>query len=197
MSQKGVPPAPTLAVIHSGPKKVVFCYDIVCPYAYIASTLIEPLAAEYSAKVEFHPVLLSGLITLDAASRENDRPHVDTPAAKILYMRSSLMREAARHKVELRFPAHHPVRSVAAMRVLSAVEGAERVKLTHALYRAYWVEGRDISNESVLMDAIKQCGIKAVNLNSPTTPPYALRGLVAALGADSPLCAVLLCRGAW
>ena len=54
MSQKGVPPPPPRHII-TGVKRVVFCYDIVCPYAYLASRLIEELAADYDAKVEFLP----------------------------------------------------------------------------------------------------------------------------------------------
>ena len=179
MSQKGVPPRTDLptptARIHTGQKRVVFCYDLVCPYAYIASCLIEQLAHDYSAKVEFHPVLLSGLMALDAATRQPDAPQVEVIPAKAEFKRASLMREAARHQVKLSFPAHHPVRTVAAMRVLSALEGAERVKLTHALYKAYWVEGKDVSNESVIMECITQCDIKAVHIDSQSSPTMAFQ----------------------
>jgi hypothetical protein len=57
MSQKGVPPPPAIPVphIHTGEKKVIFAYDLVCPYAYVASVLIEELAHEYGTKLEFLP----------------------------------------------------------------------------------------------------------------------------------------------
>ena len=177
MSQKGVPAVPPIPAtphthILTGAKKVVFAYDVVCPYAYIASRLLDDIAHECHAQVDFHPVLLSGLVTLDRASRDGlDQPQPQTSAAKETYKRTSLTREAARHGVELHIPAYHPVRSVAAMRVLAALEGAERVALTHALFRAYWVEGKDISNESVIMGCITGCGIKAVRINSQSTLP--------------------------
>ena len=156
MSQKGVPAVPPIPTPHilTGVKKVVFAYDLICPYAYIASRLLDEIAHECNAQVDFHPVLLSGLVTLDAASRDAEQPKPEPSAAKSAYMRLSLIREAARHGVELHFPAHHPVRSVAAMRVLAALEGAQRVALTHSMFRAYWVEGKDISNESVIMQCI-------------------------------------------
>ena len=177
MSQKGVPalpPIPATPHILTGAKRVVFCYDIICPYAYIASKLIEDVGHEYHAKVEFYPVLLSGLITQDLASRVSEQPQPDVPAAKKAYGRQNLIREAARHGVELHIPAHHPVRSVAAMQLLAALEGAERVALTHHLFKAYWVEGRDISNESVLMESITVCGIKAARINRQHSASHAI-----------------------
>ena len=114
-------------------------------------------------------MLLSGLTALDDATREDGQLRPEISAAKQTYQRSALLREAARHGVELHFPPNHPVRSVAAMRVLAAVEGAERVRLTHALYRAYWVEARDISNESVLSDCIIRSDIKPERVNSRRT----------------------------
>lgn len=205
MSQKGVP-APPQPHIHTGEKKVVFAYDLVCPYAYVASMLIEELAHEYGAKVEYLPghsplslhlhithcqtspsshtlshilhsslcpsVLLSGLVALDKASRESDEELPPLPAAKKVYQKTSLLREAARHNVELHFPANHPVRTASAMRVLAAVNGSERVQLTHALYRSYWVEGKDISSESVIAQCISQCNINPARINSQ--PPHRL-----------------------
>ena len=40
--------------------KIVFTYDVVCPYAYIASSQIQQVAARCNALVEWVPVLLGG-----------------------------------------------------------------------------------------------------------------------------------------
>ena len=37
-----------------------FYYDVVCPYAYLASTQIEAMAARAGAEIEWVPVLLGG-----------------------------------------------------------------------------------------------------------------------------------------
>jgi len=39
-------------------KHLVFYYDVVCPYAYVASTLVEQLAVRNGVKLEWKPVLL-------------------------------------------------------------------------------------------------------------------------------------------
>lgn len=58
---------------------------------------------------------------------------------------ADMNRFAALYGVPLEMPAAHPRRSVEAMRLLVAAPEAVRPALTHALYRAYWVEGRDIT----------------------------------------------------
>lgn len=42
-------------------KSVVFYYDVVCPFAYMASRLIEGLGRRTGALVEWRPVLLGEL----------------------------------------------------------------------------------------------------------------------------------------
>ncbi|CAH3106479.1 unnamed protein product [Porites lobata] len=42
-------------------KEVVFYYDVVCPFAFIARKLIEGVARRTGAKIRWKPVLLGGL----------------------------------------------------------------------------------------------------------------------------------------
>lgn len=39
--------------------ELTFYYDVVCPFAYVASRLIERIAEKYAAKIHWTPVLLS------------------------------------------------------------------------------------------------------------------------------------------
>ena len=39
-------------------REVVFYYDIVCPFAYLASRLVENLGRRNGAKIKWRPVLL-------------------------------------------------------------------------------------------------------------------------------------------
>lgn len=39
-------------------KKIVFYYDVVCPFAYMTSTVMEDLGKRAGATVEWTPVLL-------------------------------------------------------------------------------------------------------------------------------------------
>ena len=42
-------------------KSFIFYYDVVCPYAYLASTQVEEIAERCKAKIIFRPVLLGGI----------------------------------------------------------------------------------------------------------------------------------------
>ena len=159
---KEVPPPPAAPTPHirTGEKKIVFCYDVACPFAYVASQLIDKLAHEYHAKLEWWPVLLSGLHTLD------DAPQNVEPAVKQRYLRRDLLRQAARLNVELHLPERpQNISSLSAMQTIAAVQGNERVKLTHELFKRRWVDNEDVSSEAVIAAAITKCGIDPTHVN--------------------------------
>jgi 2-hydroxychromene-2-carboxylate isomerase len=78
-------------------------------------------------------------------------------------------RFAARADVPLTMPAAHPRRSVEAMRLLIACPDAQRPALTHALYRAYWVDGRDVADRAVLAELAARHGLDAGVIDAPET----------------------------
>ena len=51
-------------------KEVVFYYDVVCPFAYMASRLIEGVASQNGAKILWKPVLL-GMCQLSPSHATN------------------------------------------------------------------------------------------------------------------------------
>ena len=44
-------------------KELIFYYDVICPYAYLASRLIEGIADAAGAKIRWKPVLLGSYLT--------------------------------------------------------------------------------------------------------------------------------------
>lgn len=138
-------------------KTITFYYDIVCPYAYIASQRIEAVAARCGANIDWQPVLLGGIY------KSIEAPQIPSgtwsePKARLGAL--DLVRQAASHGISMAFPAGHPRRSVSAMRLLVGVNGAKRVALTHALYRAYWVDGANISDRTVLDALARRHGVE-------------------------------------
>lgn len=126
-----------------------FYYDIVCPFAYLASTRVRALAREAGVGLEYCPVLLGGIFKGTGAV---DDPNVAMPAAKARLTRLDALRQADLGKVPFAWNPRHPQRSVTAMRLLLAVDESRRPALTDALYQAYWVDGRDITDHAVLQD---------------------------------------------
>jgi 2-hydroxychromene-2-carboxylate isomerase len=126
-----------------------FYYDIVCPFAYLASTQIEAMAARAGAEIEWVPILLGGVFRAIGAA---DKPAEAMSPAKARLNLADMQRYAALYGIKLKLHARHPLRSVEAMRLLHTVDGAARVALTHRLYAAHFVDNRDISDRAVLAE---------------------------------------------
>jgi 2-hydroxychromene-2-carboxylate isomerase len=149
---------------------VTFYYDVVCPFAYLASTRIEELCSATGAHLRWQPILLGGLLR----SLGNADPMASMPAAKVRMTRLDALRWAEHLGVPLAFPAGHPRRTLDAQRLLIATsDPATRTALSHALYRAYWVDDRDPADRSVL-SALAGRPVEAL-LDDPEVK-HALRG---------------------
>ncbi len=142
-----------------------FYYDVVCPYAYLASIQVEAAAARAGATVSWRPVLLGGLFR-EVAAPQVPAASMSPPRARFNIV--DMYRCADRLDLPLTMPAAHPRRSVEAMRLLVAVgEGETRRALTAALYRAYWGEGRDISDRPVLDAIAREHGVDPALIDAP------------------------------
>ena len=143
---------------------VEFHYDISCPFAYIASTRIPALATRTQAQVIYCPVLLGAIYRLTAAPQGAAGSASDVfNSTKRTITSLAFQRTLKRYDIDHNAPPQHPVKTTAALRLLYYVDGEDRVKLTTALFRAYWVEGRAVSDKSVLVDVVKKSSIADVD----------------------------------
>ena len=130
-----------------------FWFDFSCPYAYLASTQVEALAQRGGVKLELRPMLLGGVF---AARNVPQNLNQTLGEAKARHNAQDMMRYAARFGVPLNMPAGHPIRTVQALRALLVVGPSPA--LVHALYKAYWVDGVDISTEAGLASVLTAQG---------------------------------------
>jgi 2-hydroxychromene-2-carboxylate isomerase len=138
-----------------------FYYDIVCPYAYLASTQVEALAARAGVELRWQPVLLGGLFrAVGTAQNMSASMHPSKARLNLLDMH----RQAHRLGVPLAMHPKHPVRTVEAMRLLTGAPEAVRPALSHALYRAYWVEHRAVDDPAVLQAIAAEHGLDAAQI---------------------------------
>jgi len=135
-----------------------FYYDVVCPYAYLASTQIEAMARRCGTTVRWRPILLGGLLREVGGP---DDPNTRIGPAKREVMRRDRAGWAAMYGVPLRETSRHPQRTVEAMRLaIAAPPGPVRRAVSEALFRAYWVEGRDVTDRAWLRAVAERHGLE-------------------------------------
>jgi 2-hydroxychromene-2-carboxylate isomerase len=131
-----------------------FFYDFGSPYSYLASTRVEDVARRTGASLRYRPFLLGGVF-----KATGNRAPLET-VAKGRHMWVDLERWSRRLEVPLRRPQTFPIASLLALR--TAFEAERRGALgpfTHAVFRAFWGEGRDIAAREVLADIGHSLGL--------------------------------------
>ena len=130
-----------------------FWFDYTCPYAYLGSTQVEALALRTGRALAWKPMLLGGVFKANATPQ---RLFETLSPPKAAHNANDLARQAERYGVALRMPSGHPFRSVEALRATLATGCDPRV--IHGFFRAYWVEGRPISEVDVMRDVLAAAG---------------------------------------
>jgi 2-hydroxychromene-2-carboxylate isomerase len=142
-------------------KTFLFYYDVVCPYAYLASTQVEKVAQKCNAKVIFTPVLLGGIYKETQAPQGKDGSATDVMSStKKISISNDLKLQLKRHQVSMKTPKRWPMRTIHAQRLLVGVSDEIRPKLTHKLYSSLWIEGKDLEDIEELSLIAESFGIK-------------------------------------
>jgi len=145
------------------PPPLRFYFDYISHNAYIAWTQIHPLAARYGRAVEPMPVLFAGLLNAHGQKGPAEIP------AKAWWMAKDLLRKAARLGVPMHPPASHPFNPLLSLRAsLVPQERSRQQALIDALFRATWVEGRDVSTADVIAAVGTAVGLDGAALVAAT-----------------------------
>lgn len=148
--------------------RVEFYFDFSCPYAYLASERIVGIADRAGAEFIWRPMLLGGVFN---AIHRDGAPMATMNPAKAQHNLWDMHRWAERDDIPLIMPAGHPMRTVRALRALLAAPEASWTAIIHAFYRAYWRQGRDLSDPEVVAAILSEAGLsrdaveRAVNAN--------------------------------
>ncbi|XP_073256647.1 uncharacterized protein [Porites lutea] len=144
-------------------KEVVFYYDVVCPFAFMASKLIEGVARRTGAKIRWKPVLLGGLYKGTQAPQGAGGSAYDAMcASKIKILADDLKRTKLHLGItEGTAPFEHPIKTLRPMRLLAAAAELNEevcVPLSHKLFDDYWVHNKDVRENSVLQESASTVG---------------------------------------
>ena len=134
---------------------IEFYFDFSSPYSYLASEQIEPLAARYGRAIDYRPVLLGA-----AFKASGMLPLVDIPL-KGDYSKRDFERSARFAGVPFVLPRPFPIATVGAARAylwLKDSDAQRALAFLHAAFRAYFAHARNISENPVLADVLRQVG---------------------------------------
>jgi len=132
-------------------KQIDFYFDVVSPYSYVASTLIEDVAQRNNAELQWKPFLLGGVFkAVESVSAPGLVP------VKKPYLLKDLQRLSRHYGIPLQMPADFPVRTVLVMRALSGLQTEQIPQAAHTLFNAYWADNLDIADPDVVASLIGQ-----------------------------------------
>jgi 2-hydroxychromene-2-carboxylate isomerase len=126
------------------PAPIAFHFDFISPYGYFASLQVEQLAARHGRDVDWRPMLL-GVAVLKVMGL---KPLLETPL-KGDYVRRDVLREARRRGLrlgrDLNASVGNPLPPARAFYWVRQHHPELQAAMVHALYHAFWAEGRDLS----------------------------------------------------
>ena len=153
--------------------RVEFFYDYSSPWTYLAFTRIEELCRRHDAELVWRPILVGGIFNTVNPSVYEARQH--PVPAKARYAAKDLHDWARCYGLVLKFPPTiFPVNSVKALRgALVALEHGCIGPYSERVFRAYFGEDRDISQDAVLRTIVADVGLDPQTwLAAIATPAY-------------------------
>jgi 2-hydroxychromene-2-carboxylate isomerase len=146
------------------PSPIEFWFDFSSPYGYVASQLIDDVAARHGRGVNWHPILLGPIFKAVGTA-----PLVTLPI-KGDYSRHDFARMARYHKVPFRLPESFPIGTQVAARAFYLIADADAARgrdFAKRVYRAYFAEGRDVADPAVVLELAAASGADAAALAGP------------------------------
>jgi predicted DsbA family dithiol-disulfide isomerase len=130
--------------------RVRFYYDVVCPYSYMESDVMERAEDAGTVEIEWLPFEL----------RPAPRPllqvrgdHLRTDWTQHVY------RRALEREIEIHLPRYQPRSTLTLCACLWAGEQGRLRELKHALYEAFFCEGEDIATDREIARAAERAGL--------------------------------------
>ena len=143
--------------------KITFFHDVSSPFSYLASTQIERIAAEHGAVLESCPILLGALFK-DIGTA--DIPLFQMSPPRMRWFLKDMTDWAQAWGVPFKFPSVFPIRTVDACRAILV-----EPRTAAAIYRAAWVDDRDVSTKDTLKGVLDDAGFDGAAILARTQEP--------------------------
>src|SRR5919108_4069452 len=131
-------------------QSIRFYYDVVCPYSYLESHLIEQAEDAGHVEVEWLPFELR---PAPRALLEPRGDHLRVDWTQHVY------RRALAAGIEIHLPRYQPRSTLTLAACLWAGEQGRLREFKHALYEAFFCEGEDIATDRQITRAAERAGL--------------------------------------
>lgn len=154
-------------------RPLVFTFDFISPYAYVAWTLVRAMAARNGRDVEAAPILFAAL--LDAHGQKGP---AEIPAKRAYTFKDAYRKASRAGLPPLVPPPTHPFNPLLALRVagLPMAEGARHALVTE-LFAATWAEGTGVETADAVASAASRVGLDGAALVRAAREPPAKEAL--------------------
>ena len=154
-------------------KRVEFFYDYGSPTTYLAWTQLPTIAACSGAEIVWRPMLLGGVF-----KATGNRTPVEV-APKGRWMFTDMQRYAARYGVPFEMNPYFIVNTLSVMRgAVYALREGFILPYNEAMFRAMWVDGRNLGDPAVVVDLLTEAGLDAEAIVAGAQDPQVKRELM-------------------
>lgn len=132
-------------------------FSTLSPYAYLAGTRAEEVAAKHGASITYKPLDIMSLF-----ARTGGTPPKDRHFSRIDMRAQELVRQAKKRGMPFNLkPAHWPTNAAPSSYAIIAAQnagGGDMGKLNHAILRAVWAEDKNIAEDEVIRACLEEAG---------------------------------------
>lgn len=133
---------------------LLFFYDFISPYSYLAWRSIHAVAKKYDREVEPVAILFAGLLDTYGQKGPAEIP------PKRIHMFKQIIRLAAGANIKIEPPPAHPFNPLLALRVASLPMKPEvRRRLIDGLYSAVWAGGGGVTDPANVASIATHAGL--------------------------------------
>ncbi|MFK7745367.1 MAG: 2-hydroxychromene-2-carboxylate isomerase [Roseobacter sp.] len=132
-------------------------FATLSPYAYLAGTRAEEVAAKHGATITYKPLDIMALF-----ARTGGTPPKDRHFSRVEYRAQELVRQAKKLDMPLNLkPAYWPTNAAPSSYAIIAAQnagGGDMGALVHAILRAVWAEDKNIAEDEVVRACLSEAG---------------------------------------